>query len=124
MQMRHEDPDLECLADGFVSCWVGHLDDETMLRWYLGEDDAIWHFDEYDPVTTREAQELSPFWNDLGIPWINLGLLENCGSLVYRQAPTAVPVPELIQGFPHASTFQDALTAVCEEVREKTATTA
>jgi hypothetical protein len=117
-------PDLECSVPGFVSCWIGAFESEAMLRWYLGEDDAIWKFDEYDPDTVREAQELSPFWKDLGISWINLGLLENCRQLFFRQAPAPVPISELVQGFPHASKYQDNLSVACSELGILTAATA
>jgi hypothetical protein len=112
-EKRYEDPDGECSSDDIVSCWVGSFADEAALERYFGEDEAIWGFDVYDSITNREAQEGSPFWNDLDIPWVNLGLWRGCEYLVTRQTDQPVQISELVRGFPHASTFRDALAEAC-----------
>jgi hypothetical protein len=115
---------MKYVKNGFVSCWLGSFNDDRALRMYLGEEEAIWEFDLYDKAVVREAQELSPFWNDLGASWINLGLLRESRTLFERQVPSPCAISDLVADFPHASTFARPLAEACGDMGIRQAQTA
>src|SRR5262245_21227446 len=90
----------DCLHRGHVSAWVGAFPDDRAFEKYLGGE-------EVDSEWEADWQEISPFCQDLGLLWFNLGLQRSFNLLRFVYSARPLPIGELLRDFPRFASFRE-----------------
>lgn len=72
--------------------------------------------EEYGWDSEIDWNEVSPFCNDLGLGWVNLGAEADCGLMGIKHLATTVEISTLLDGLPWFNEFREPLLVRCDEL--------